>query len=249
MLIIIKKIKYRLFWFFKVGYRFFLSKSSILAYENSSVFIESNVKIKNSNIVVTKGSKLIIEEGCVIENVELSVNGEFIIGKNNIISNGYELRRKVILIEGKFKMGHYNLLRCDISVRFKGNLTIGDYNNINEESEIRADEEVKIGNFNQISYKVIIWDTNTHNIYNATYRRKITKEKYPFYGYEHEKPKTKPVQIKDDCWIGREAAIMKGATINDKCIVGYRTVIINKVFEQNTTIINTNEIRLIRNDI
>ncbi|SFD30016.1 Acetyltransferase (isoleucine patch superfamily) [Algibacter lectus] len=247
---ILNKIWMRLYWFFKVGIRFKLSKTSIKAYENSSIAISKNVKIKNSQITVTKGSKLIIEEGSVIENTKLHLNGDFVIGKNNIISNGYELKQKLIFIDGNFKMGDYNRLRCDIFIRFKGDLTIGDYNNINEESEIRVDEKIKIGSFNQISYKVLIWDTNTHNIYKAEVRREITKNnKLPYFGFEHEKPKTKPVEIKNDCWIGREASIMKGTTINSKCIVGFRTIIINKVFEENNTIIGNNEIRVIKNDI
>lgn len=50
-------------------------------------------------------------------------------------------------------------------IRYNANVRIGNYNNINERSWLRADEQITIGDYNQISYNVMIWDTNTHNIY------------------------------------------------------------------------------------
>ena len=66
------------------------------------------------------------------------------------------------------------------------NVRIGNYNNINERSWLRADEQITIGDYNQISYNVMIWDTNTHNIYTPSKRRELTEKYYPFFGYEYE---------------------------------------------------------------
>ena len=118
-------------------------------------------------------------------------------------------------------------LRCNIRVRFKGVLHIGRYTNINEETEIRVDDSVKIGNYNQISYKCVIWDTNTHNIYKDDKRRKLSEKHFPNLGYEYEKPKTKPISIGDDCWIGQEVAILKGVKVNNSSIIGFRTTLTN----------------------
>ena len=47
-------------------------------------------------------------------------------------------------------------------------------------SWLRADEQITIGDYNQISYNVMIWDTNTHNIYTPSKRRELTEKYYPF---------------------------------------------------------------------
>ena len=140
-------------------------------------------------------------------------------------------------------------MRCSIWIRFKGKVAIGSRNAINEGTEIRCDHEVKIGDYNQISYNCTIWDTNTHNLYKAEERRRITDEQYPDFGLEFEKPKTSPVNIGNDCWIGRNASILKGGMLADKCIVGYGTLITNFSAPKNSTIINEPVIKIIKNQL
>jgi acetyltransferase-like isoleucine patch superfamily enzyme len=97
---------------------------------------------------------------------------------------------------------------------------------------------VKIGSFNQISYNCIVWDTNTHNIYNNEIRRQLTVDHFPSFGMEFEKPKTSPVIIGDDCWIGREAALLRGSCVGNSSIVGFRANLVNFNVESNMTAVS-----------
>jgi acetyltransferase-like isoleucine patch superfamily enzyme len=217
----------------------YLIKGSLVS--NSGVLhVEKGTTIDNSRIYISKGSSLRIGKDCQISNVSIHISaGDAEIGEGTIINNdgGY----KKILIDinhGTLKIGERNRLQCDIKLRFNAILTIGAYNNINHNSEIRADEQITIENFNQISYDCVIWDTNTHNIYSDEERRQLTVKHYPKYGYEHEKPKTAPIFIGSDCWIGRRASILKGTTINNSVIVGYGAITTNVEIPVGHTLVN-----------
>lgn len=235
---LINKIINRIYWFFKFGSKQIFCNSKIIGSKNSSVNIHKSAQINQSIIYLHEDSLLIIEEGTIIKNSNISIKGTVIIGKNNIIYGDKNNNKLSITVDGDLQIGNYNRIQSRILIRYGGKVTIGNHNNINHESELRSDEKISIGNFNQISYKVIIWDTNTHNIYPAQERRNLTIDKFPIFGYEYEKPKTKPVIIGDDCWIGREAALLKGSTLSNKCILGFRTVLSDFKTEESTTIVS-----------
>ena len=48
-------------------------------------------------------------------------------------------------------------------------------------------------------------------------------------GKEFEKPKTKPITIGNDCWIGKRSFLLKGTKLNDSCVVGAAAVVSNMV--------------------
>ena len=220
----------------------YLFSGSLVRIDKSSVFtIGESVSIRKSKITLAPGSKLHIDKGASINNVNLFVDGEVCIGSDSIIEKGESSLPVKIYIrqKGKLVCGNNSRLRCNIIIRFGGNVIIGNYTNINEGTEIRSDEIVNIGSYNQISYNCVIWDTNTHNIYDYEKRRKIAEDFFPAFGHEYEKPKVKPVFIGDDCWIGREAAILKGATVGDRSIIGFRTVIVNCHIDKDMTVVNT----------
>ncbi len=225
----------------ELNFKFLIFNSIVRNQKHSKILIAKNVKISNSNIFVTKGSTLFIDKGCNIKNLNLFVNGNVSIGKNNIIDNGYCISKSSISVNGTLVIGDYNRIRSTIWIRFNGKLVIGSHNNINEESEIRCDESVTMGSYNQISYKCMIWDTNTHNIYSDEKRRELTDKFYPIFGYEYEKPKTKAIKIGDDCWIGREAALLKGVELKNSSIVGFRTTLSNCLIEKNKIVVSKRE--------
>lgn len=205
-------------------WKFLLQKSWVFG--PGKLILGKDVSIKNCKIYVSKGSVLEIGKSCNFKNVHFQVNGKIKIGEGNIFDNGDAHNRlKIVVQDGSVHIGVRNRMQADIRVRFGARLEIGDYNNVNEGSEIRADESVSIGSFNQISYRCVIWDTNTHNIYSDDVRRKLTIDRYPTYGFEFEKPKTSRVCIGDDCWIGREVSILKGVNVGDSCVIGYRTLL------------------------
>lgn len=229
----------RIISFLKLTKFKYLINYSIVKTEKQSHFeVEENVRIKNCKIYLKSGSILKIGSGSVLENLTIYIEGNVKIGKNNVINNGYLPHKVTINIyKGTLNIGNNNRIRSKILIRFDGDLVIGDFNNINEESEIRTDEKIQIGNFNQISYKCIIWDTNTHNIYIDDKRRKLTSDYFPNFGYEYERPKTLPINIGDDCWIGQEAAILKGSNIKNSCIIGFRSTLSNICIDDNMTVV------------
>ncbi|WP_134090038.1 hypothetical protein [Olivibacter sp. XZL3] len=200
--------------------------------------VGNNTLITNSHITVAPGSKLLIGNNCSIQNLRLNVNGVVRINDFNFIIGPSRSKLLWNINDGDLTIGSHNRLRNKLLVRFGGVLEIGEYNNINENSEIRCDEQVSIGDFNQISYNCVIWDTNTHNIYSDEKRRELTVKHFPRFGMETERPKTSPVSIGSDCWIGREASVLKGVRINDSCVVGYRTTLSNCVIDKNMTVVS-----------
>ena len=196
----------------------------------SSAFlsISPSASLHNVKIYVSPGAKLEIGEYVVINNTIICVEkGECVINDRCIIGPSNRNRTTQLIINnGKLFVEHHTKLSLErIWVRFGGLVKIGCYTNINADGEIRCDETVTIGSYNQISYGVRIWDTNTHSILSKEERRKVTETHYPYYGYESSKPKTSPVCIGDDCWIGEKASILKGTKLGDEIIVGYNCLL------------------------
>ncbi|MFC6860074.1 acyltransferase [Zunongwangia atlantica] len=217
-----------------------LKNVKIYLQDNSEIRIKKNSSILNSKIHIYNSGKLFINSDVKINMVNGFISGEVYVGKDTFITNGNSLGVFHLNVSsGKVEIEDHVMIRCyRILVRFGGYLKIGAYTNINEGSEIRADEKVVIGKYNQISFNCMIWDTNTHNIYSYDKRRELTRSKFPNFGYEYEKPKTKPVYIGDDCWLGREASVLKGTVIGVKCVVGYRTTVVGVDYPDNTTIVS-----------
>lgn len=190
--------------------------------------ISPSATLHNVKIYVSPGAKLEIGNDCRISNVLICVEkGECIIHEKCIIGpSNKNQTTNIIINDGSMHVGHHTKLSLErIWIRFGGGVRIGNYTNINGGSEIRSDDSVKIGNYNQISYGVRIWDTNTHSILSKDERRRVTEMHYPYYGYESSKPKTSPVCIGDDCWIGEKASILKGTKLGDEIIVGYNCLL------------------------
>lgn len=249
----LKKIK-KLFTTIKIGPKFgvknfLFNRNTLRIGENVKLVVDPSVTINDSNIYLHNNSELILGKGVVLKNVNISLKGNLHIGKGSILNNGYLLRNVRFVIDGNLIIGERNRIQCDFLIRYGGNVNIGNSNNINPESEIRCDERISIENYNQISYKVFIWDTNTHNIYSAKKRRELTDIHYPVFGYEYEKPQTKPVKIGNDCWVSRDVSILKGTQLKDKCIVGLKTILSNKVIEESSTVVSNNELKIFNNNL
>lgn len=241
------KISNRIYWFYKIKRRFLFRKNTINIAKEGKCKIGKNVQIYNSNIYIASDSELIIADNCKLNNVNLVLKGTCVFGKNNSIESENSNSKLRFTINGVFTLGMNNQLQTSIWQRFNSSLKIGDYNVINFSSQIRCDEKISIGDFNQISYNVMIWDTNTHNIYKAEKRRELTKTKSS--GFEYEKPKTNPVVIGSDNWIGKSVVILKGTQINDKCVVAYGTILSNDKILSGTTVMQKYELIKMQNNI
>ncbi len=224
--------------------RYWLSGRNYVRTIGSGVVeISASASIAKSRIYVYPGASLTIENGCNIKSCTIAVTKGSCIVDVNTIAEGVD----IIVDNGEIAIGNHSKISCKrIWVRYGGILSIGDYTNINSGSEIRCDEKVTIGDFNQISYNIRIWDTNTHSILPAEERRKVAIEKYPYFGYEQSRPKTAPVVIGNDCWIGENSAILKGTRIGDCCVVGYGTLLSGDDVPDNTTAISKRELLFLK---
>lgn len=243
----VEKVLNRLIWFFRLGARFPFKNVLFKGSRDAIVEIGENVTIRNSTIEFSKNAKLTIAKNCIIENINMNVDGVVFIGQGTKLLSSQKNNRANIFVNGSFICGDNNRLQTDIKVRFGGHLKLQDCNNINTGSEIRCDESITIGSYNRISYDVKIWDTNTHNIYDAQRRRELNQE--IGMGNEFEKPKTNPILIGDDCWIAKDTALLKGVKISDKCIIGYHTVLSNILIEENTTVVNDFKYKMFKNNM
>ena len=216
-------------------------------FPGSNVIIGSDVTISGSKIVVSPGASLTIASNAIIQDAEIYVEkGSFAIDELCIIQGeGKSKHTKVIINDGHISFGPHSKVSCDkIWVRFGGTLSVGEYTNINQESEIRCDESITIGSFNQISYRVKIWDTNTHSILPPADRRRVAKQYYPYFGYEESKPESKPVVIGNDCWLGESVAVLKGSCIGDRSIIGFQTTISGKTIPADSRVVQELQLKV-----
>jgi acetyltransferase-like isoleucine patch superfamily enzyme len=235
---------------FELRWKYLLNGSIVRVRQGGRLVIEPDVKIRKSRISVSSDSICIIESHSSIKSIELSIHGVVEFGHHSIIESVQSTPLSIIIRDnGVFKMGHHNRIRSKVWIRFGGVLSIGSHTNINEGSEIRVDEAVTIGSFCQISYNVIIWDTNTHNIYNRDKRRLLTIDKFPIFGFEFERPKTTPVIIGDDCWVGRNVSLLKGTQLMNAVVVGYGVTLVSHKVESNNTVVANYTYRTIPNGI
>lgn len=243
----------RLFHYLKsLKWKYLFSKSVVRVNKDSTLYISPSARLKNVSIILVGKSNLLIQSNCCLSNVSIYVcNGTFVVHEHaQLIGGCAEIHKSSYIInEGSFLLNRYSKLGLRrLWIRFGGKVSIGSYTNINENSEIRSDESIQIGSYNQISYQVNIWDTNTHNIYSEEKRRAITEKYYPYFGYEYEKPKTKPIIIGDNCWIGEKASILKGSILEDNVIVGYNTMISNKKIPRGNTVVQDVNLKIFEHE-
>jgi acetyltransferase-like isoleucine patch superfamily enzyme len=110
---------------------------------------------------------------------------------------------------------------CRLLVR-GGRLSIGEGTVVNPLARIETHESIEIGRYCQIAHEVTILDTNSHSL-DPEERRRALRGEAP------ELPKTAPVVLGDDVWIGLRAIVLKGVTIGDGAIVAAGSVLTGDV--------------------
>lgn len=222
-------------------WKYRLHNNCVRVRDTGNLRVGSAFSLSNSSIFIDNGSTLTVDNDVIIENCQMYINGNVKIGAHTQIRNG-----QYIIENGKLSIGHHSKLAARrFWIRFCGEVSVGNYTNINDGSELRCDESVSIGDYNQISYNVNIWDTNTHNVYPSEKRREIAEKYWPYFGKELERPKTKPIHIGDDCWIGENSSILKGTNLSNNVIVGFGTILTGVTIEDGKTVINKVELRIL----
>lgn len=121
-------------------------------------------------------------------------------------------------------VGDNGNIRANIWVN-GGDFVMGSTSFINQGSELRCEERLEIGQYVFISYFVDIFDTNTHST-DWEARRQEVMDGYPNRTDRgSQKPRTAPVYVEDDVWVGKGAAVLKGVRIGARSIVGTRAVV------------------------
>lgn len=263
---IIEKCRYFSFWYYCHGKNMItvkkdaeleISKMAKLQYCHVFVADGSSLKIGRSKLtnvsicIMEAGTHIEIGDNCVLSNCSIEpYKANIRIGNGNFIQtpiDSFPVRFRIH--NADLAIGDYNSLSCGIWARFGGKLTIGNRNAINQRTEIRCDERVEISDYNQISYDCVIWDTNTHVIHPAMERRQIVEKEYPCFGLETERPKTKPIKIGDDCWIGRGCSLLKGVQLGDRCIVAYNTTLPGGSYSSGNTLMNDVNVKARPNNV
>lgn len=210
--------------------------------------IEKNVEIHNSIIFVDSTSELVIMEGVKIDGVGIYLtNGaKMTIGKYSILHRERNFYKPEYIVDaGIVSIADHVLLKMQrLWVRFGGVLTMNQYTQINFGSEVRCDNKVEIGSHCMISYNVRIWDTNTHCKMFPEKKHELDVRKYPNLGLEIERPKTLPVIIGNDCWLGEYSTILKGTVLKDNVNVGFRTLVSNMVIPKDYSVVQDLSVKM-----
>lgn len=230
----------------EIKWKFLTHNSYVRVCKGAECFIPPSAIIRNCRIIVMPGCSFTIGNECRLDGVTIFIgNGQLTLDNNVIIQSPKTNPTSLIIDKGTITCSNHSKISCRrVWVRFGGKLSVGSYTNINEGSEIRCDNNISIGSYNQISYNVRIWDTNTHNIMPIEERRLVAEKYFPYYGYELTRPKTAPIFIGDDCWIGENSVILKGSTIGNGCVIGYGTFISGKNIHDNCRIVTERSLRV-----
>jgi acetyltransferase-like isoleucine patch superfamily enzyme len=210
----------------------------ISVFGNSTLTIGNNVFF-NSELRIGNHSEVTIEDDCVFKNnlIHITNHSKVYFVKGVMMLSGPVGTVPVQIDNGTLTFEGYNRFMSEILVRFGGVMKVGKYTGIGYNSEIRCEESVTIGDYGLFSYDICIYDTDTHSTDWEERRKRIT-EGYPVGTAEKEKPRTKPVIIGDDVWLGKGATITKGTKIGNRCIVGTRTIVGGGDYPDDTTLVS-----------
>jgi acetyltransferase-like isoleucine patch superfamily enzyme len=182
--------------------------------------------VVEAEIIVGGNCEVIVGDGAFLKNVTFDIRNRsrVTLGAGVIFDSPPRWPNQVAVDGGTLLLEEKAHIQADLLVRFGGRLSIGRHTGIGHGSEIRCEEEITIGHHGLFSYEVCIYDTNTHST-DWRERRERIEAGYPHGTGEIRRPKTSPVRIGDDVWIGKGATITKGAVIGHRCIIGIRTVV------------------------
>lgn len=190
----------------------------------------ASVVLQNCSIQLGKEAVLVLHENVSLKNYTIHVHsGRLEIGAHTLLLGSASGGTALNIENGSLTIANHCVVKAEFSIRFGGQCSIGEYTGIMEGTEIRCDERVSIGDFNMISYECFIYDTNTHCDYSIAERRKRTMADFPNIGAEKEKPIAAPVNIGNDCWLGKRSVVLKGVQLGDNSTVAACAVLTKSV--------------------
>jgi acetyltransferase-like isoleucine patch superfamily enzyme len=179
-------------------------------------------------IVILRGTRLRIDRGA---RIRVPRGCRLFIGKSHVVGapSSLEMKRNARLtVHGR---GRVSIARgARISIMKDAHLEIGEETAILYNSTVTCFKQISIGRNCAISWNVNIFDGNVHE---------LIVDGLP-------RPRTRPVCIGNDVWIGSGVTIM-GASIGDGSVVGTGSVVVSEV--PGKVVVAGNPARVVRNDI
>ena len=181
--------------------------------------------------VTVKGKNNTIEiaEGCLLDGVEIQINGNnnrIVIGKDTSFHEGSK-----IVVNGDINqtlIGSRNYFVCVSIVSYDDNnvIQIGDDNICASGLNINSMEGRKItfGSGNLFSYDIEFRNSDSHSILDGDGKRINS---------------AKDITVCDKVWISQKTLILKGAYINDNCVVGAGAIVTGHTFASNSLLIGS----------
>lgn len=155
---------------------------------------------------------------------------------NSILRPGFSLRQDIPTTSIRLTIGNGSIIAGSfIYESEKGRIAIGDNCHIGRSLFISR-SSILIGNNVTIAWDVLVYDHDSHSL-NYLNRRQDTINEFNdlsngrsfVASKDWSNVNTKPIEIKDDAWIGMGATILKGVTIGKGAIVGARSVVTHDV--------------------
>ena len=150
-----------------------------------------------------------------------------------LINGHYKIMTKIkifkydLLFGNKFLHKKFSFRkRMTILIEKGGKLSIGQGNFFNNDCSITCMNHISIGNNSIFGESVKIYDHNYH-----IHSKELIKNSGHTLG---------EVIVGDNCWIGSNVILLKGAIIGNNCIIGAGCVIDSKI-DDNTLVINKQE--------
>ena len=137
-----------------------------------------------------------------------------------------------VTFNGSALLGH----GTRISIEKNGNIIFGRNNIVTAESTIVSTNSVSFGDNCLVSWKVMILDDDFHFV--DEYKGDI----------KNELPRSKPISIGNDVWIGCNSTILKGSIIPDNSIIGAQSLI-NGRFQEPNCVIAGNPAKIVKQNI
>lgn len=171
-------------------------------------FVAWNVKLANLK-------KNIVEFECEIKpfTVAIGFNGTPEVSPSRAYVS---FRRGKVLFRGKCNIAE----GCIIDVSCGGKLVFGKNFSANKNFFVSCNKEIVFGDDCMLGWNVLLFDATGHVIYKD----------------EVQKDSFKPIYIGNHVWLCAEVHVMKGSSVADGSVVGYRSLVTSKFSEQNILI-------------